>query len=1788
MPPDKTVARELVDRFSPLVAEMAAGEEKTATQDIRRALLEAGAPRPVVEALDRIPLRTSPDRWVALGVLAAAVRARHTESGVFMDAPSFAAMAEEVGLPRNAARFLYAQASAHLLRSLPSAPATRSPAATYLALHRFGITNRTELLRRPDDALGQAIGMSRGAAGAIRNSTIRNTGAITPFDFLQLDVKPGRPACCPPLSDPRWADRFDFFGQNSRLAAIVGSLRQNIQDRIRAAFSAHITSPVIDAARRFGVGSVSLYNTAAAGAPFHASGEAIQTIEDLRNKATRQDAEAWLSNIRRQLEQVRASLRVTDIESYIQTSGEDDWGTGGGDGAFVRLEIRGSFGDVNVAPTATGGGFPIDSSNYNDGALAFEFFGTAQAFYTPIPFGDGTIPALDITGFRLSYTAFNDWFFDSAQLFFRYAVNGHSAVLTNGQPSDANMMRDDDLVHDDQAPGWVTFGDEFPFGIVPGSRLATARRLFGVLTAALNTIQASLTSADLHNVYVVRGDEIVTALRQAAAFTRNGEHELARAEYEAVLDILSVLPRNSLTALDRELLFAVNVLIAASYIASNVLPHAYARLVDAADYTVDDAESLVYLWHALADLFTRWGDQIYAAAGRDYEARLQALDRYEKVTAAAMTLTYEDGREDEVLDAWLDLSVTGNAVPANRAAWVADLRVRLVSYSGSTPVYGDPLAILSHETVPATADRGQFIRMRLDVSETRPRRGDLDFVVSNRTVNVNAWEPSDARLQARLASYNPVATPNGLRGSRQDIFVASMKLEAPTRASGLVTWSADFAAILGFGFVARVPAPRTCAARLQQRIAQLRIDQIHAHLNVYGVHDEYVPNGRFIALQRLASALTDRAVYFWSRYIDFLGRAEAAAIEEMDAAAVVELSDANVSLARQRVAQADLEVDTAIATVAATGAALGQASQTLTTYQDSYQIGLLRVMNSISLSYPPAVSMNLGGFVGSVSGADGYDQTFRTHEMQYQAARDQARASAEAAEFHRRLSELERLIAGESLTIEEIRRANAVDRLEFLRNRTLSATAWYEMARMYRELAEAKVAVAGRFGWMAERALEFEINVPVSTIRTDYHLLPLGAERLRSDLDQLSVVLADFRERYRDIPNVIQREFRFSTDFPQQFRALTSQAPAAPAEDIGHGVRAVEFHTTMADYDSRLPGRYAFGRVLGVEVELQTDIPPGVITGHIENAREVTTTVNGRTQVVQVSESLVRVPIPTLVEDRPFCQPHEALDDSLFSSSLIKEIDVPVAIDDFVAIEDTVVSVIDVAIAARPAESVAIAAREAEVEIDIDAAPVAMLALASTGAAGGDRHIERPAPRVAARLLSRPSRRSPIVGRARAYRAAFEPLVAYMLEPHRRSPVVRSPPRKAWPTAAEALAVRAARASITPAELAYAADSLSRMNDRESPDVGRARQEAQFGRWAERFGERGFQIEAGDLAAVLALQDEPGAFADIRLRDELNALMLSAPGTRTWERYELTGELPPAVLVSRDVSTGHGALRQRPLDILPDYLRYPAGRQAYGLRLKRHDADSQTISAYRVRENAVIFNPYNPGEQLGVFENTGIDSAWRLTLRALPGNPLNTTPQWDKIRDIVLRVWYHAAYERIEGFHLAKILEPQIIRWNADKLLALSLYRDFYDEFSRLLGDYDEHDPASLAAVRSFTDEAPALPGGWIRFTIDQTLIPAAGQRVAAMTVAFTAPEPSVFPTYVWRLRRGANGPVVQGTTTELPGPLTSRLSAAAPAGFGGLEVAGDWYFLLARADNPGLDLGPLRDIEILIELEPV
>ena len=468
-----------------------------------------------------------------------------------------------------------------------------------------------------------------------------------------------------------------------------------------------------------------------------------------------------------------------------------------------------------------------------------------------------------------------------------------------------------------------------------------------------------------------------------------------------------------------------------------------------------------------------------------------------------------------------------------------------------------------------------------------------------------------------------------MRGANHDLEALGGALGAPALELDSATWIVSNSSRI-FAIDNPLPAPGGCASTMLQREAQLRIDQIRAHLNVFGLHDEYVPSSRFHTLGALAATLADRSAYFNERYVDFLGRGEAEVLDELDTAFMQELSAANEEIARNRVAAAQTELEAAQAAVGAAVRITDLSQAALADFRNSYSPGFVRMLNSVGIGLPPSVS--LGGFVGSISGADGYDAQFNARENEMAAAVEHAVASAEAAGFRVRLAEIEKLVAQESRDIEQARGRHLEERLNFLRNRVLNATFWYQTSAIYRVLAETQVRAAGRYAWMAERALEFETNLPAAVVRMDYHLIPLGAERLRADIDRLRALLVEFRERYRDIPNVVEREFRFSVDFPDQFRALTVNDALASqaAESLGPGVRAVEFRTAMRLYDERLPGRYAFGRVLGVEVELHTDVSPGVFTGHVENCRVIS--VAGQQKRVQVSESWVRVPAPEQIE----------------------------------------------------------------------------------------------------------------------------------------------------------------------------------------------------------------------------------------------------------------------------------------------------------------------------------------------------------------------------------------------------------------------------------------------------------------------------------------------------------------------------------------------------------------------------
>ena len=205
--------------------------------------------------------------------------------------------------------------------------------------------------------------------------------------------------CCPPFFEPAWEERYNFFGEDSRLTELVQAIKEEVALRIVELSSSSITPQVIAAAESFGVGDASLYD--------FGPGEPIQKFGDLVSKTTLAEAEQWAANMRAQLDQVRDNLKVETVRSEIGTF--DPAGPkGGGDGDEISLNImkskNHSWMDAAMNPGSHHG------AGYNDGGIAWEEWGP-RVWQLPLPVSAGFIPALEVSGFQLQYSSDNDWYF---------------------------------------------------------------------------------------------------------------------------------------------------------------------------------------------------------------------------------------------------------------------------------------------------------------------------------------------------------------------------------------------------------------------------------------------------------------------------------------------------------------------------------------------------------------------------------------------------------------------------------------------------------------------------------------------------------------------------------------------------------------------------------------------------------------------------------------------------------------------------------------------------------------------------------------------------------------------------------------------------------------------------------------------------------------------------------------------------------------------------------------------------------------------------------------------------------------------------------------------------------------------------------------------------------------------------------------------------------------------------------------------------------------------------------
>src|SRR5262245_10303238 len=110
--------------------------------------------------------------------------------------------------------------------------------------------------------------------------------------------------------------------------------------------------------------------------------------------------------------------------------------------------------------------------------------------------------------------------------------------------------------------------------------------------------------------------------------------------------------------------------------------------------------------------------------------------------------------------------------------------------------------------------------------------------------------------------------------------------------------------------------------------------------------------------------------------------------------------------------------------------------------------------------------------------------------------------------------------------------------MQFQQSRFLNEKLWAEMATVMRRVMRRYLALGGRYGWLAERALAFEHDRALDIVRFDYFPAKLqgvtGADLLQADLAELDAARMDGIKQ--TVP--VKRTYSMLADFPLQFAHL--------------------------------------------------------------------------------------------------------------------------------------------------------------------------------------------------------------------------------------------------------------------------------------------------------------------------------------------------------------------------------------------------------------------------------------------------------------------------------------------------------------------------------------------------------------------------------------------------------------------------------------------------------------------------
>ncbi len=404
-------------------------------------------------------------------------------------------------------------------------------------------------------------------------------------------------------------------------------------------------------------------------------------------------------------------------------------------------------------------------------------------------------------------------------------------------------------------------------------------------------------------------------------------------------------------------------------------------------------------------------------------------------------------------------------------------------------------------------------------------------------------------------------------------------------------------------------------ALLSQKVrARKGLFQIDAGLNYYGETDSLVPPLRYRPLKETADRFAALAKAAQQDFLLYMEKMESALIERMRLANLLQkaslqtkvaeeqgkVAEYNVVVAQEQVANVQAQIAAKEKEIADSesffsqlGDFIGGMVKTFTSLpgdtQSAVKAGLVAEVTGKELVGQGMLGLGAGasimtgfaifGVAGYMSMSSMADASNR-RRAELSALRDKALPLAQglvaARQREVQIAAYQRQIAQADMDL-------ARDLIQFEDNRFLNLNFWANLAQVAKRVLRRYLELGTRVAWLAERALAYEQDRPISIIRLDYFPEKMqgvtGADLLQADLAELEATRVEGIKR--SVP--VKHTFSLVRDFPLAFGQLkqtgrctfkTEESPfrLAYPGTTGYRIRAVSLAVAQTSLISPVRG----------------------------------------------------------------------------------------------------------------------------------------------------------------------------------------------------------------------------------------------------------------------------------------------------------------------------------------------------------------------------------------------------------------------------------------------------------------------------------------------------------------------------------------------------------------------------------------------------------------------------------------